>query len=277
MGIGFLGFWIVNVGIFVNFFSPVEDKFLGILCLIIIILMSVYSLINARLITVKNIRIFSNKIKNEITLLFISDVHLGTNSEKYLKKIISIASKIKFDSLLIGGDLIDSSSFNISNLDKLKDIKKPILFVSGNHEYYVDNHIQKLQCLKKYKIFFLDNLAYQFKNLNIIGVSDNQKTEAQKIITNKLIKKKIFNLVLVHKPLLWDLTFENIDLMLSGHTHNGQIFPFNFFVKLQFKKIYGLYKQKNSNLYVSSGIGCWGPKMRLGSKNEIVKILISKK
>ena len=63
--------------------------------------------------------------------------------------------------------------------------------------------------------------------------------------------------------------------MLSGHTHNGQIFPFNFLVKLQFKHIYGLYEKLNSKLYVSSGSGCWGPKMRLGSKNEIVRIQIS--
>ena len=62
--------------------------------------------------------------------------------------------------------------------------------------------------------------------------------------------------------------------MLSGHTHNGQIFPFNLLVKLQFKYIYGLYKDGTSNFYVSSGIGCWGPKMRIGSNNEIVQILI---
>ena len=54
--------------------------------------------------------------------------------------------------------------------------------------------------------------------------------------------------------------------MLSGHTHNGQIFPFSFFVRLRFKNIYGLYEKLTSKLYVSSGSGCWGPKMRLGQK-----------
>ena len=65
--------------------------------------------------------------------------------------------------------------------------------------------------------------------------------------------------------------------MLSGHTHNGQIFPFNFLVKLKYKYIYGMYHQKNSSLYVSSGVGCWGPKMRLGTQNEIVSVFIKKK
>ena len=64
--------------------------------------------------------------------------------------------------------------------------------------------------------------------------------------------------------------------MLSGHTHNGQIFPFNFLVKLKFKFIYGIYKYKNSKLYVSSGSGCWGPKLRIGSSNEIVNIQLTK-
>ena len=64
--------------------------------------------------------------------------------------------------------------------------------------------------------------------------------------------------------------------MLSGHTHNGQIFPFNFIVKLKFKFVYGLYNKGNSNLYVSSGVACWGPKIRLGSKNEVVHLKLGK-
>ena len=65
--------------------------------------------------------------------------------------------------------------------------------------------------------------------------------------------------------------------MLSGHTHNGQIFPFGLLVKLKFKNLYGNYNKNSSNLYVSSGAGCWGPRMRLGTSNEIVKISIGPK
>ena len=67
---------------------------------------------------------------------------------------------------------------------------------------------------------------------------------------------------------------EKIDLLLAGHTHKGQIFPFNLIVKLKFNEIYGIYKRIGSTLYVSSGSGCWGPKMRLGSQNEVVEIKI---
>ena len=85
-------------------------------------------------------------------------------------------------------------------------------------------------------------------------------------------KEHLFNLVLVHKPSVWSLITNKVDLVLSGHTHNGQIFPFNLLVKLKFKFCYGIYKKYESILYVSSGLGCWGPKMRLGSSNEILEI-----
>ena len=81
----------------------------------------------------------------------------------------------------------------------------------------------------------------------------------------------------MHQPSIWESAPENTDLMLSGHTHNGQIFPFNLLVKLKFKTVYGVSKRLHSTLYVSSGSGTWGPRMRLGTKNEIIKVLISPK
>ena len=78
--------------------------------------------------------------------------------------------------------------------------------------------------------------------------------------------------MLVHQPSIWLKTDSDVDLMLCGHTHNGQIWPFNLLVKLQFRHVYGLFVEGVSNLYVSSGVGCWGPRMRLGSRNEIVLI-----
>ena len=83
--------------------------------------------------------------------------------------------------------------------------------------------------------------------------------------------------MLIHKPTVWSDIFQNTDLMLSGHTHNGQIFPFNYFVRIQFKFKYGLFNNNNSFLYVTSGSGPWGPKMRLGSYNEVILFNLSSK
>jgi len=228
------------------------------------------------MIDLKSIKILSSKVDEQIRIIFISDTHLGSNSKKHLEKILLKIKELEFDFLLIGGDFIDSSSFDLADLDILRNINKPILFISGNHEYYIKDYENKLKGLSNYDISFLDNESFKFKKLNFIGISDNLTLETQKNIACKLIQEDFFNLILVHKPTLWNHVYKNTDLMLSGHTHNGQIFPFNFFVRLQFKNIYGLYEKLSSKLYVSSGSGCWGPNMRLGTKNEIVDILISK-
>ena len=78
--------------------------------------------------------------------------------------------------------------------------------------------------------------------------------------------------MIVHKPSIWKKASFKANLMLSGHTHNGQIFPFNLIVKLKFPQNYGLYKNNNNHLYVSSGSATWGPKIRIGSNNEIIYI-----
>jgi predicted MPP superfamily phosphohydrolase len=276
MGVGFISFWIVNLCLLVGAVYSVPSRALGVICILSIISLTAYSLINGRLINLKRIKIVSAKVDEETRLMFISDTHLGSNSKKHLEKILSRIKDLEFDLLLIGGDFIDSSSFNLDDLDILRTLKKPILFISGNHEYYIQGHEHKLKRLNDYNLKVLDNAPFKFKTLNIIGISDNLTLEIQKNIANCLIQGDLFNIILVHKPSLWGHVYEQTDLMLSGHTHNGQIFPFNFFVRLQFKNIYGLYEKLSSKLYVSSGSGCWGPKMRLGTKNEIVDILISK-
>jgi len=260
MGVGFISFWIVNMGLLIDNFYPKNLHVLGGICFLSITIISFYSLINGRLINLKSIKIFSPKVEDQIRLIFISDTHLGTNSKKHLEKIIFKIKSLEFDLVLIGGDFIDSSSFNLEDLDVLKNLEKPILFISGNHEYYIQDYENKLKKLNDYDISFLDNESFKFKKINFIGISDNQSVETQKNIANTLIQKEFFNLILVHKPSLWDHVYQETDLMLSGHTHNGQIFPFNFFVRLQFKNIYGLYEKLTSKLYVSSGSGCWGPK-----------------
>jgi len=277
MGIGFISFWVVNVALILNFFLNINTYKLGIITLILIIFIVSYGLLYGRLIFLKNLTISSNKILNNYNFIFISDVHLGSNSINHLKNILKKIENIQYDFLLIGGDLIDSSSFNINKLSIFNSINKPIFFVSGNHEYYVDNYKEKLKKLKDFGIKILNNDSNILKEINLVGIDDNQLPEQQLKHALKLIKKNNFNLLLIHKPSIWFKIKGNVDLMLSGHTHNGQIFPFNFFVRLQFKYKYGLYKNETSNLYVSSGSACWGPKIRIGTKNEIININLKSK
>lgn len=276
VGIGFISFWILNLGLIINSLFIVSSIKIVIGCIVFIIILTVFSLINGRKIVSKKIDISSMKLKKNINLIFLSDIHLGSNSINHLKKIYLEIKNLNYDFILIGGDLIDSSLFNMENLKVFKKFKKPIFFITGNHEYYLRDYREKLNKLKEFNLISLENKSYKFKEINIVGISDNQKITDQIKNTNKLLKENIFNLLVVHKPTIWSSVCEKTDLMLSGHTHNGQIFPFNLFVKLQFKNIYGLYEKQFSKLYVSSGSGCWGPRMRLGTKNEIIQIYLKK-
>ena len=276
LGIGFISFLIISISLLINSFSSISQKSIGVMSLIIIMAISIYGMLNARRVLLKKITIKSSKINKNYNIIFISDVHLGTNTSKHLSKILNKIKTLEYDFLLIGGDLIDSSSFKLNDLNLFNKIKKDIYFVNGNHEYYLKGFKNKIEQLKKFKIKVLKNSSMQINEINLIGIDDLQSIHSKIKFVEKLNKKNLFNLVLSHKPDIWDNIKSKNDLMLSGHTHNGQIFPFNFLVKLKFKFIYGIYEYKKSKLYVSSGAGCWGPKLRIGSSNEIVNIQLTK-
>ncbi len=272
MGIGFISFVIINIMIIINFFLDVDKHLIGIVSLFFIFFTSLIGFYYGGKVFIKDIIIKSKKIKSKTKFIFISDIHLGTNSINHFNKILDKIKLLQYDFLLIGGDLIDSSSFNIDDLLVLKQINKPIYFVTGNHEYYLKNYNEKINKLKEFNIILLDNKNITINNINVVGIDDKQSSKNQYNKYIELKKENIFNLLLVHKPSIWGKAKGKVDLMLSGHCHNSQIIFFKIFVRLQFKYIYGLHAFNYSKLYISSGAGCWGPRMRIGTYNEVVHI-----
>ena len=172
----------------------------------------------------KDLEFNSPKIIRPCSLIFISDVHLGSNPTRHAQNICRLIKPLDFDCLLIGGDLFDSSTFRPEDLSPFLDIKQPIYFVTGNHEYYVKDHHRKLQDLRQYNITILDNQTQTIGSLNLIGISDNQPVKNQADVVDGLRDDSKFNVVMVHQPSVWEAVSGSVDLMLSGHTHNGQIF-----------------------------------------------------
>ena len=225
--------------------------------------------------SVKQLKFSHSKIKKNLSFVFLSDIHIGSNNSKILKKIVPLINQQNPSFVLIGGDLIDSSSFKIQDLDEMKNINAPIYFVTGNHEYYIEDSQKHLSDFKNQNIKVLDNQSLLKEQINIIGLSDNLKKDDKINKFEQLFYSDYFNLLLVHQPSIWNALKEKANLTLSGHTHNGQIFPFNLIVKIQFPQIYGVYSHLKNYLYVSSGAATWGPKIRIGSKNEILNIELS--
>jgi len=271
-GIGTVSFFLILPLLAIEYFNVFSNNELAIFFFTLQVPSIIYGYINSKKIKIKNLSLKSELIDKSLKFVFISDVHIGSNHPSSLKKIVSAIIKLDPIFLIIGGDLIDSSSFKIEDLEEFKKFKKPIYFVTGNHEYYVKNSKKHLQDFQNIGIQILNNESLQTNGINLIGLSDNISDESKISYFEKLLQKKLFNLLIVHKPSIWNKVSTKANLMLSGHTHNGQIFPFNYVVKLKFPENYGLYKRMNNHLYVSSGSATWGPKIRIGSNNEIIQV-----
>ncbi len=250
----------------------------------------VYGFFDAQRIRVKRLEIYTDKLlpnNGKIRIVQISDVHIGLIiRDKRLKVILDRVKDEKPDILVSTGDLLDGELSNVMPESKQLAEIKPMYgkyAVLGNHEYYAG--IKKaLEFTKNAGFEILRDENRRVAGINIIGLDDitgrklgliQNSTHLSELLP--ATQSKSFIILLKHQP---DI-HENMDfnLQLSGHTHDGQIFPFMLLTRLFFPKNYGFYKLgENKSVYVSSGAGTWGPPVRFFASPEITVIdLIGRK
>ena len=225
----------------------------------------------------------------DFKIVQISDLHLGQMmTKKTLEQIVGQVNSLKPDLIAITGDLTDGPTGKLlSEADPLKNLKaeKGIYFVTGNHEYYsgvekwtlaIDKMEIKVLNNENIKIRREDNYFY------LAGVTDHEgknfgrehASDFKKALSGLEHGKK--KILLSHQPIAVQKASEyGTDLVLAGHTHGGQIWPFNYLVYLQQPYLKGFYNYNGTKLYVNQGTGCWGPPVRLGSQNEITQIILN--
>lgn len=219
------------------------------------------------------------------TVVHISDIHLGpVYRDKFLHRLVRKINLLEPEAVFISGDFFDGMEADFSWLDKpLSEVEAPkgIYYGFGNHDLYLGfDYVVKLMADKKLKI--LDNKLVEVEGLQIIGINysfSNDFNLEREILEQAGYDKTKPSILIFHTPTNIELAKSaGIDLQLSGHTHDGQLFPFNFPAKWIHKGYgYGLFKENGFNLVVSSGIGTWGPPMRTAARSEIVKIVLKKK
>lgn len=277
-----LGFYCFFSNFIILTLKSLNKDLIIIITILVSLLSIIYSLYNGNTVPKVrevNIRHTNLNVKNEINIVFISDTHFDFRyKNKIAKKIFMTINQLNPNFIVIGGDFLDPGFILDENVLSIKDCKFKKIIVFGNHEYYFGLDKAR-QIFEKLSFTILNNSSLAVDNINFIGLGDIRtenlsKQEVLEII-NKNYKKDYLNIVISHQPLYFKEISENFDvIMLSGHIHKGQIFPFHIFTKLAYRHFYGLYKNKNSYLYVSSGAGVWGPPMRFFAKAEIVKINI---
>ncbi|EAL8257689.1 metallophosphoesterase [Campylobacter coli] len=243
----------------------------------------IYTSINnaIRVPEIQSTDIYLAKLDRDLKIAMLTDIHLGKNLHKdFLDRLIVEVNLQKPDMVVIVGDLVDTNPKELQNyISRLNDLKSTYgtFYALGNHEYYhgVDEVLNLLKEYTNMKILLNQNLDLGF--INIAGLGDLAGL-SKGLYAPDLARVKVdlntskASILLAHQPktaLLYNLS--DFDLILSGHTHGGQIFPFMFLVKLHQGFIRGLYDLgENTKLFVSSGAGFWGPSLRVFAPNEIV-------
>ena len=221
-------------------------------------------------------------LKNkEVKIIAASDIHLGNSiDKKMLQKYVRLINAQHPDIVFLLGDVTDRSVDRVIEQDmqtEFKAIKAPlgVYAISGNHEYYSGKPAEIAKYLRASGITVLHDSACLVDNsFYVIGRDD--RTNPRRKSLSELVKNLDNShpkILLDHQPFnLEEAERNNIDLQLSGHTHNGQIFPGNLIVKSVYELAYGYLKKGKTQYYVSSGLGLWGPQYRIGTQSELVEI-----
>ncbi|MDF1881663.1 metallophosphoesterase [Sulfurimonas sp. MAG313] len=223
---------------------------------------------------------------HDYVILQLSDVHVGKTIKKdFVQDIVRRVNAEKSDIVVITGDLVDYDLDKIKeDLVPLKQILAPTYFILGNHEYFhgASEIIQHIRTLGIH-VLLNENICIKDKDMkfNLIGLTDiiGERVHQYPMDINKAytgINPNIPSIVLAHQPKsILRLDARPCDLMLSGHTHGGQIFPFGLLIMMDQPYLAGLYQHtQEKQIFVSRGAGYWGPPIRVLAPCEISKIVI---
>ena len=227
--------------------------------------------LNAMTLMVKTIRFKSAKLSQPVRFVQITDVHMGSRNKAFLDRVVDRINQLQPDFLCITGDFIDAPGVTETTLQALTRIAGPIYYCTGNHEKYEDFDAILVRLRNLGVTILRDDLLHHRPDLQVIGIDDMEDAlQVQRQLAQLDVDRKAFVLLLYHRPRgLEAAAAAGVDLMVSGHTHNGQIMPFNLIVSRVFDRIKGMYQLDQTRLYVSQGTGTWGPVMRVGTRSEI--------
>ncbi|WP_151632458.1 metallophosphoesterase [Noviherbaspirillum aerium] len=225
------------------------------------------------------------------TIAQISDIHVGPTIKRgYLDAIVDRVNALHPDVVAVTGDLVDGSVHHLAPhtapLARLQG-RHGAYFVTGNHEYYSNAHAWIAE-VRRLGLKVLMNehvvLPHDGASLLLAGVTDytahhfdpSHRSDPHAAIAGAPGDVAV-KVLLAHQPRTSAAAADaGFDLQLSGHTHGGQFFPWNFFVPMQQPYVAGLKRLRNMWVYVSRGTGYWGPPKRFGAPSEITRVRLTR-
>ncbi|MBK7092220.1 MAG: metallophosphoesterase [bacterium] len=247
------------------------------------LLFSLYGFWNAANPVLKNVTVNIENLPERWkgrTIVQASDIHLGAiNRSGFAQQVVNLINSANPDVVVITGDLFDGAGEDLSHLvEPLNQIQAPlgVYFITGNHETYVG--LQKsFDALQSTKVRMLRDEIVDLDGVQLVGIdylTIGSPEKLDSIVAQ--INPAQPSVVLFHEPRFVEVMKKaGVNLQLAGHTHRGQMWPFNYITKRVYNGLdYGLYTDGSYNLYTSCGAGTWGPPLRSGNRPEVVGITL---
>jgi len=235
---------------------------------------------------------YNNKVRRSLTLtttkdigqkpvkiVMMSDLHLGYhNRRKELARWVDMVNREQPDMVLLGGDLIDISVRPLLEQDMAQELRRlaaPVYACPGNHEYY--SGMDKAEQLYRAAGITLlrDGVAHVGK-LTIVGRDDRTNTHRKSLRRLMAdVDATSYTLLLDHQPYhLESAEKAGVDFQFSGHTHRGQVWPISWITDALYECSFGEHHRGRTDYYVSSGMGIWGGKFRIGTCSEYIVLTL---
>ena len=216
-------------------------------------------------------------LEKPLTLVLASDLHIGySNRKAELGRWIDLINAEKPDLVLFGGDIVDIQIRPLIEgnfAEEFHRLSAAAFTVPGNHEYISGEEDAEL-FLKDAGIVLLKDSLVQVKGITLIGRDDRSNPE-RKPLSELADSLQGFTILLDHQPYhLEEAEDAGVDFQFSGHTHRGQVWPLNWLTDAMYEKSWGHHRRGNTQYYVSSGLGIWGPKIRIGTRSEYLVLHI---
>lgn len=221
------------------------------------------------------------------SIIQLTDIHVGQTIQRdFIQDLVDRTNRLEPDLVVITGDLVDLPIPHIrQHLEPLRALKAPVYFVLGNHEYFhgveeIIDYVRELGI----KPLLNDSVLIgdEQRGFDLLGINDlsSRRLGIEPYDINRTYAKADSGrpcIFLAHQPKTIELIGERrCDLMLSGHTHGGQIFPFGLLVMIDQPYVAGLFQHdQERQIFVSRGAGYWGPPLRFLAPSEISHIIIN--
>ena len=214
-------------------------------------------------------------LSRKMKVVMLSDLHLGYhNRRSEFAKWVDKINEEKADLILVAGDIIDKNIQPLEEQEMHQEflrLNAPVVACLGNHEYY-GGESNALLFYKKADITLLRDSVTTVGDLYIIG-RDDRSNPKRKTLSElmKGVDSTKYLVVLDHQPIQLEEAEQNgIDFQLSGHTHHGQVWPISWITESIYECAFGEWQRGSTRYYVTSGIGIWGGKFRIGTRSEYV-------